>query len=84
MDMYRNAANNILNVCNYYTVESFSKISMKFQNGFSLYHQNIRSLPAHIDELYAHLQGIDYKFKIIGLSETWLKDYNKEQYNIHG
>ena len=84
MDMYRNAANNVLNVCNYYTDESFSKISMKFQNEFSLYHQNIRSLPAHIDELYAHLQGIDYKFKIIGLSETWLKDYNKEQYNIHG
>ncbi len=40
----------------------------------SLLHLNIRSLPAHTDELKNLLASIDCKFSVVGISETWLSD----------
>ena len=83
--MYKNLANDLMNVCDYYTVESLSQRAKKL-NGteFSLLHLNVRSLPAHIDELDLYLKSTLHDFKVIGLSETRLKQINQQLYNMNG
>ena len=49
-------------------------------------HFNIRSLPEHFIEFTAYIELLNTDFKIIALSETWLKphhiDYIIPKYNI--
>ena len=51
-----------------------------------MYHLNIRSLPEHFIEFTAYIEHLNIDFKIIALSETWLKphhiDYIIPIYNI--
>src|SRR6056300_434339 len=53
-------------------------------NCFSLFHVNIRSIPANLDKLEQYLNTLKFKFPIIGISETWLTDINHTLYNIDG
>ena len=50
----------------------------------SLFHQNIKRLPKHIDEFELYLNSVDIKFPFIGLTETWLDKDNEEFYDLHG
>ena len=58
----------------------------KFNNTLSMCHLNIRSLPEHFLEFTAYIEHLNIDFKIIALSETWLKphhiDYIIPSYNI--
>ena len=84
-NIYRQLANEDCNICDYYTIDQLCiKTKQYKKNELSLLHHNVRSLPAHIDNLEIQLKAIDYPFKIIGLSETWLKPHNLDLYNIEG
>ena len=50
-------------------------------NKLSLFHLNIRSIPDHFIELTSYLDSLTIQFKIIAISETWLKPHHIE-YNI--
>ena len=72
--------------CNYVDIESFNHTPNK--KDFSLFHLNIASLSKHKDELETILTMINYKFDIMGITETKLKknsapiiDINIEGYN---
>ena len=39
-------------------------------------HWNIRSLPEHFIEFTAYIDNLNIDFKIIALSETWLKPHH--------
>lgn len=55
--------------------EKLSKVSS--DDGFSLMHVNIRSLPAHIVEFEAYLALICHQLSFIGISVTWLTYLNE-------
>jgi hypothetical protein len=57
----------------YYTVDDFNsrnEIAEKVDSFFSVFHCNIRSLGANFDMLTTLLSSIQYKFSVIGLTET--------------
>ena len=59
--------------CNYYTDAQFLD-RFKTSNGFSIVHFNCRSLHANFLALQDYLNGLEYKFDVIAVSETWLTD----------
>ena len=72
---------------NYYHEDSFNHSLLKvFQNSdlFSLIHSNIRSIPANLSKLIQYMSNLNVNFDIIGLSETWLTETNKDIYNLDG
>ena len=69
----------ILSSCNYYIEDAFQNAANRFsRSDLSMCHHNIRILPAHMNELSAYLKTLDHKFCCIGLSETRLKESNKD------
>ena len=50
----------------------------KLNKNMSMFHLNIRSIPEHFIELISYLDSLDIVFKIIAISETWLKPYHTE------
>ena len=60
---------------NYYTENEFNSTYAN-NNNFSIFLLNMRSLPEHFNELTAYLDCLNFKFKILALTETWLKDYH--------
>ena len=50
----------------------------KSNKNMSMFHLNIRSIPEHFIELTSYLDSLDIVFKIIAISETWLKPYHTE------
>ena len=72
---------------NYYHENSFNESLQKVYNGndfFSLMHLNIRSIPSNLSKLTQYLSNINVCFDIIGLSETWLTETNKDIYHMDG
>ena len=73
--------------CNYLTETSFIKATstprLKKQC-FSLCHLNIRSIKRNLTAFENYLEILQYDFSIIGLTETWLTDYDYNLYNISG
>ena len=51
-----------------------------------MFHLNIRSIPEHFIELTSYIHSLNIAFKIIGISETWLKPFHTNyiipNYNI--
>ena len=43
---------------------------------------NVRSLPANFTALQAFLANLSVQFKVLGVTETWLKDHNHVLYNL--
>ena len=55
--VHRETLSCMLNGCNYYSEDGFVCSSYQFDsNDFSLYHVNIRSLPAHFEEFLINIQ----------------------------
>ena len=50
----------------------------KSNKNMSMVHFNIRSIPEHFIELTSYLDSLDIVFKLISISETWLKPYHTE------
>jgi len=60
----------------YYTPSEFMKSKLSKDN-FSMFHINIASLSAHLDELKMILNLLDHSFDIIAITETKIRE-NKE------
>ena len=72
----------------YYDIITFPK-TMKTKDCFSLFHVNLRSLSAHIDEMQALPTALKLRFDVIGVSETkeqaggFLKNVTLNGYVLH-
>ena len=42
----------------------------------------MKSLPKHFDDLELYIDSFDFRFSIIGVTETWLDEYKYEMYNM--
>ena len=71
-------------ICCYHNDSSFNDAYKNYNNRFSLFHANIRSIPRNLDQLTFYLQNLNIDFSVIALSETWLKPCNKDIYLIPG
>ena len=54
------------------------------ENTFSLCHIDIRSQKANLKPCEICLENLEFQFSVIGITETWLKDFNSDFYNIDG
>ena len=65
--------------CKYIDIDSF-----KFENNndFSLFHLNIASLSKHKEELETILTMLNFKFDVIGISETKIKKNSAPIYDV--
>ena len=85
MQYYNNQYNSVLYSCDYYLEDSCNdKIKKEgiSNTAFSLLHSNIRSAVRNLQNFESYLASIDHQFKIIALSESWLKDHNFDLYNL--
>ena len=83
-----NNLHNTLSVSSlYYTDDQFKHTFLNTKQGiqqFSLIHFNYRSLPSNCSKLKESISALDFKFDVIALSETWLKDNDHDNYNMEG
>ena len=67
--------------CKYLDIRSFNYTESK--QDFSIFHLNIASLSKHKDELETILSMLNYKFDIIGISETKIRNRIAPTYDIN-
>ena len=70
-------------ISHYYTENEFNNIP-NLKNKLTFFNTNIRSIPKNFDKLKYFLFELNHNFSIISISETWLKQYNKDNYNLKG
>ena len=75
-------------LCNYYMDDTFkNEIALHSKDQikpFSLLHLNARSLQRNFKNWQSYLMTLEYEFTAIGVSETWLRDFICDLYNIPG
>ena len=79
--------NSVLNSCDYYLEDTLNKKLDKInvdQNAFSMIHLNIRSAPKNLSKFESYLSNISHTFKIIALTENWLKPHNQSLFSMSG
>ncbi|XP_065658632.1 uncharacterized protein LOC136083154 [Hydra vulgaris] len=64
-------------VSEYYSVRESTQFFSKKKNNFSILNLNIRSINKNFDNLKLLLHDLNHDFKIISLTETWLKSNEK-------
>ena len=87
MNYFNEFGHNLSINCNYYTEELCNQLFRKEKDDcipFSIFHHNIRSLPANYNQLNVLLDTIDHSFSIMGLSETWLDCEKYDLYQFQG
>ena len=88
IQFYQNQCHSMLQSCDYYVEDSFNKklaTMAKCDNDyFSMLHLNIRSAVKNLDNFSSYIMGLNHVFPLIGLSETWFKDINKDCYGLDG
>ena len=76
--------------CNYYFEHSFSIViqnwftSIIYLKVFSFCPINIRSQKANLKSFEICPENLQFNFSIIGITETWLNDYNCDLYGLNG
>ena len=72
--------------CNYYTPAKFQEqsINENSENFFSIFHLNIRSISNKFDMFKQLTSTLNKKFKVIGITETWLNDDNANNFGLEG
>ena len=72
----------------YYTYEKLnstvSNCDQSLNDGFSLFHINIRSMPKNIDKLSNFLNLLNTQFTFIAITETWFNDTTSDIYSLDG
>lgn len=71
--------------CNYYLPYDFNALvsrNQSLKNTLSFLNMNVRSLPSNFTFLQAFLANLIVQFKVLCLTETWLKDHNHTSYNL--
>ena len=80
-------SHSLLEACKYQTEQTFNNyVSRKgiSNNNFSLFHLNIRSVPANLSSLLSDMENLDHGFSVIGLTETWPNPSNIDAYGMDG
>lgn len=67
----------------YFNAETINNLRCNSKD-LSIFHLNIRSINAHLDETIAFLESINFKFNALCFSESWLNENNKHLYHIEG
>ena len=78
---------NSLRNCDYYLEDSFIKKFCTNNNeniNLSLIHFNARSLSKNMNQWSSYLNSLNFKWNIIGVSETWLNNDNAHLYTFNG
>ena len=85
-NFYNDQINTITANCKYlYPDKLKDKLSERTgKNAKSFFHLNIRSLKKNYKQLLSLIDMIDNKFSVIGLTESWLKEYNHTLFDIDG
>ena len=60
--------------CSYFSCEDFVNAKIEASKNFSILHLNIHSIQRHVEELRVLLHALDFKFDIIAISESKLKN----------
>ena len=69
--------------CDYYDEGTFKCMTKDCKDDeFSILHFNIRSILNKFDDLKAYLNSLEYEFSVIGLSETWLNQSNRNDFPL--
>ena len=87
VQFYNDQCTNVLQCCDYYVEDTFNeKISqLKLNNGcLSMFHCNIRSAHKNLNKLDNFFSNLNLDFQILGISESWLNESNKDLYNLDG
>ena len=66
-------SNTIIN--KYFDINTFNN-TFSTKDEFTIFLLNMRSLPEHFRELTTYLDCLNTKFKVIALTETWLKEWH--------
>ena len=73
------------NECKYYTIDKFRE-SIKSHTKLSMFHSNIRSSAAHMNDVICYIKNLNVNFSFIGFSETWATESSinvMQGYNEH-
>ena len=71
----------------YFSIDTFNEAiipNMSKKQHFSLLHTNIRSMSKNLDNFVHQLHFIKHKFSCIGISETWLNEFNNDLFAMDG
>lgn len=83
VDPENHVFNNLIDNCKYYSDDELNaKIAM--DNTFSLIHFNARSMYANFNKMKEYLNKMNGKFKVIALSETWMKQERRTEFPLDG
>ena len=69
---------------NYHMNSSFNTVVSRNRLSFSIFNVNVRSSSANFHKLLDCIDSLEHSFSVIGCSETWLKEYNSDLFNING
>ena len=67
----------------YYDIKKFNKIRFDKKSKFGLFHVNIASLNAHVDDLRTVLSRLNFDFDVIGISEHKIRKNTTPSNNIN-
>ena len=87
IQFYNDQCNQRLSSCDYMLEDAFNDRISNLNvanNGFSIMHTNIRSIPKNLSKLRNYLSNLAYEFSVIALSESWIKEHSVERYEIEG
>ena len=85
VNYYQELRNMSFNTCDYYYEESFNKKCRDLaisNESFSVIHINARSIPRNLPNIENYMDSLATNFTIIAITETWLKEENKDCYAI--
>ena len=84
---YNEQCNTVLNSCDYYLEDTLNtkldKLNVN-ENSFSMIHLNIRSAAQNLSKFESYLSNLIHTFKIVALSENWLKQHNQSLFDLDG
>ena len=63
----------------YYDTSSFRDTFKNLTNKLSIFNANIRDMRTNLDD-FKVIKNQNYTFPIIGVTETWLKPHNVENF----
>ena len=72
----------IRNSSKYYDTSSFRDTFKNLTNKLSILNANIRGMRTNLDDFKVLLKNLNYTFPIIGVTETWLKPHNVENFYL--
>ena len=87
VQFYNSQCNKTLHSCDYYLEDSFNKKVSDLHvpaRCLSLIHTNIRSANKNLKKFELYLNGLNFQFPVIALSESWLTDDNFDKCGISG